>query len=68
MEQHDGGCTDRPGCLADEDGAESWQLEFAAWWKAQAGVGGRAERQVDGVAQSDSTFRTVIVSDPLGAS
>lgn len=56
VEEDDDGSTDRAGDLAQVDGAEIGEFEIAP----------RGERR--GSGQSDSTWSTVTVRDPLGAS
>jgi hypothetical protein len=69
MQQHDGRGAGRAWDISDEHGAEAGQLQLAPGWQGRPETGTRTERQICGISgQSDSTLRTVIVSEPLGAS
>ena len=68
VQQEHRGCAGRAGDVTDVDRAQFGQIELDPGWESRFGQCRGPERQVGGVAQTVSTFRTVTVSDPFGAS
>ena len=68
MQEEDDRCATRSGDVANEDRTEGREVEVESVGEVGNARGRRAEGEVGVVAQIDSTFSTVTVSAPLGAS